>query len=83
MTVLVVSADNNEELSKTIYEVMERHPNVIHVETLLAVFSPQEEEKPNAEEPPHVISFNCPNCNSLIEVGSKFCHFCGWRFEPH
>ena len=40
--VLVVSADTNEDLSKTIYEVMERHPNVDHVETLLSVFSPAE-----------------------------------------
>lgn len=38
--VLVVSADNNEDISKTIYKVMERHPNVDHVETLLSVYSP-------------------------------------------
>ncbi len=80
--VLVISAANLEALSKTIYDVVERHPNVVHTETLLSVFYPPKAEKPiKVEEPPHIISFHCPNCHSLIEVGSLFCHFCGFIIE--
>ncbi len=38
--VLVIEAENLEELKKTIYEIIERHPNVIHTETLISIFHP-------------------------------------------
>jgi DNA-binding Lrp family transcriptional regulator len=39
--IAVVEADNSEELTKIIYEMIEQHPNVVHTETLLSMFTPQ------------------------------------------
>jgi len=80
--VLVVKADDLQGLSKIIYDIIEKHPNVLRTETQLALFYPPKEEKrPKIERPPSVISFHCPSCNSLVEVGESFCHFCGYKFE--
>jgi DNA-binding Lrp family transcriptional regulator len=80
--VLVVKADDLQHLSRIIYDVLEKHPNVIDTRTLLALFYPPKEEKhERAAKPPSVISYHCPSCNNLIEVGSAFCHFCGFKFE--
>jgi DNA-binding Lrp family transcriptional regulator len=38
--IAVIEADNSEELTKIIYEMIEQHPNVIHTETLLSMFTP-------------------------------------------
>lgn len=38
--VVVVEADDLEELRKIIYEMVEQHPNVSHTETLLSIFHP-------------------------------------------
>ena len=38
--VTVIEADNSEELAKTIYEMIEANPNVVHTETLLSMFVP-------------------------------------------
>jgi len=38
--IAVVEADNSEELTKIIYEMIEQHPNVIHTETMLSMFTP-------------------------------------------
>ena len=38
--VTVIEADNSEELAKTIYEMIEANPNVVHTETLLSMFIP-------------------------------------------
>ncbi len=38
--VLVIEAKSLQELAKIIYEVVERHPNVVHTETLVSVFPP-------------------------------------------
>jgi hypothetical protein len=39
--IAVIEADNSEELTKIIYEMIEQHPNVVHTETLLSMFTPQ------------------------------------------
>jgi DNA-binding Lrp family transcriptional regulator len=39
--IAIVEADNSEELTKIIYEMIERHPNVVHTETMLSMFTPQ------------------------------------------
>jgi DNA-binding Lrp family transcriptional regulator len=38
--VVVVEADNLDELRRIIYEMVEQHPNVVHTETLLSIFHP-------------------------------------------
>ncbi|MHC3130250.1 MAG: Lrp/AsnC ligand binding domain-containing protein [Candidatus Bathyarchaeota archaeon] len=38
--IAVVEADSPEELTKIIYEMIEQHPNVVHTETLLSMFTP-------------------------------------------
>jgi len=38
--IAVIEADNSEELTKIIYEMIEDHPNVVHTETLLSMFTP-------------------------------------------
>jgi DNA-binding Lrp family transcriptional regulator len=39
--IAVVEADSSEELTKIIYEMIEDHPNVVHTETMLSMFTPQ------------------------------------------
>jgi hypothetical protein len=39
--VAVIEADSSEELTKIIYEMIEQHPNVVHTETLLSMFTPK------------------------------------------
>lgn len=39
--IAVVEADNSEELTKIIYEMIEQHPSVVHTETMLSMFTPQ------------------------------------------
>lgn len=76
--VLVISAKNLDELSKTIYEAVEKLPNVVKTETLVSLFHPEATPKRPPKEPrPSVISFHCPSCNSLNEQDAKFCSFCG------
>ena len=38
--VAIIEADNSKELSRIIYEMIEAHPDVIHTETLLSMFTP-------------------------------------------
>ena len=38
--IAIIEADNSEELTKIIYEMIESHPNVVHTETLLSMFTP-------------------------------------------
>lgn len=78
--VLVISAKDMEELSTTIYDVVEKHPEVEHTECLLALPYLPEQEPPSSPETYTVISFNCPSCNTLNERGSVFCQFCGYVF---
>lgn len=42
--VAVVEAKDMKELKKTIYEVIEQHPDVSHTETLLSMFAPETKE---------------------------------------
>ncbi|MGA2783502.1 MAG: Lrp/AsnC ligand binding domain-containing protein [Candidatus Bathyarchaeia archaeon] len=77
--VLVIKADDVQSLNKIIYDVIEKHPNVVATETLLSLFYPPKEEPHNVERPPSVISYHCPSCRNLIEAGSTFCHFCGFK----
>jgi uncharacterized protein with GYD domain len=39
--IAIVEADSSEELTKIIYEMIEAHPNVVHTETLLSMFTKQ------------------------------------------
>jgi len=39
--IAVVEAESSEELARIIYEMIEQHPNVVHTETLLSMFTPQ------------------------------------------
>jgi len=38
--IVVVEAESLEELQRIIYEMVERHPNVLHTETLISIFHP-------------------------------------------
>jgi DNA-binding Lrp family transcriptional regulator len=38
--VVVVEAENLQDLQKIIYEMVEQHPNVVHTETLVSIFYP-------------------------------------------
>jgi len=38
--VAIIEADNSEQLSKLIYEMIESNSNVVHTETLLSMFVP-------------------------------------------
>ena len=80
--VLVIAAKDMEELSSTVYDVLEKHPNVVHTEVLVSMPYPPAEKPVQHEERYTVISFNCPSCNSLNEQGVVFCHFCGYVFQP-
>lgn len=44
--VVVIEADDLEELRKIIYEMVEQQPNVVHTETLLSIFHPITPETP-------------------------------------
>lgn len=79
--VLVLAAESLESLSKIIYEVVEKHPNVVHTETLIAMPYPSEQEKAEVKELPMVVSFHCPSCHNLIEQGSSICQFCGYTLK--
>jgi DNA-binding Lrp family transcriptional regulator len=39
--IAVVEAKSSEELTRIIYEMIEAHPNVVHTETLLSMFTAQ------------------------------------------
>jgi DNA-binding Lrp family transcriptional regulator len=39
--IAIVEAESSDELTKIIYEMIEQHPNVVHTETLLSMFTPQ------------------------------------------
>jgi DNA-binding Lrp family transcriptional regulator len=38
--VVVVEAESLDELNRIIYEMVEKHPNVIHTETMISIFHP-------------------------------------------
>lgn len=78
--VLVISAKNMDELSQTIYEVVEKHHNVEHTEVLVSLPYPPEEKPHLPTERYTTISFYCPSCHALNEQGSTLCHFCGFVF---
>jgi DNA-binding Lrp family transcriptional regulator len=82
--VLTIAAKDMAELSKTLYDVIEKHPSVERTECLISIpYPPTEEEAPRHPERFSVISFQCPSCNSLNERGAAFCQFCGYMFnEP-
>ncbi len=79
--VVVISAKDTEELSRTIYDVVEKHPNVERTECLLSIPYPPEEKPAPRPESYTVISFHCPSCNALNEQGAAFCQFCGAVFK--
>ncbi len=39
--IAVIEAESSEELTKIIYEMVGQHPNVVHTETMLSMFTPQ------------------------------------------
>ena len=78
--VLVISAKDMEELSKTIYDVVEKHPEVEHTECLVTVPQPPEEAPSAPPETVTVSSFSCPICNSVNRRDAQSCHFCGYLF---
>ncbi|MGD0637393.1 MAG: Lrp/AsnC family transcriptional regulator [Nitrososphaerales archaeon] len=79
--VLVISAKDMDELSKTMYDVIEKHPNVEHSECLISIPYPPEEKPKAPAETYSVISFACPSCNGLNRQGAAYCHLCGYAFE--
>jgi DNA-binding Lrp family transcriptional regulator len=80
--VLVITAEDMDELSKTVYDVVEKHPNVEHTECLVSIPYPPEEEAHPPSETNTVSSFYCPSCHALNEQGSVFCQSCGFVFKP-
>ncbi|MDJ0271004.1 MAG: Lrp/AsnC ligand binding domain-containing protein [Aigarchaeota archaeon] len=80
--VLFVSADNVEQLSQRVYEILAKQPNVVKVETLVCMPSPAEEPVTHKkEEIKLVTSFHCPSCRALNEVDALVCSYCGYRFR--
>ena len=79
--VLVLAAEDLDELSRVIYEVVEKHPNIVHTETLLALPYPPKEVKRPPEKPHTMLSFHCPSCHNLVEQDSTFCPFCGYKLK--
>jgi hypothetical protein len=79
--VLVIAAKDMDELSATIYDVIEKHPGVEHTECLVSIPYPPEEKPRPPPERYSVMSFHCPSCHALNERGSVFCHFCGFLFK--
>lgn len=78
--VLVIAAEDMDELANKIYDVVEKHPNVEHTEVLVSVpWSPSEKPTPPADRPA-VLAFNCPSCNTLNQRGATYCSFCGFVF---
>jgi len=43
--VIVIDTENLEELTKTVYEVIEQHPNVVRTETLISILEPSTDAK--------------------------------------
>ena len=86
--VLVIAAKDEAELASTLYDVIEKHPNVERTECLISV--PQSAQDEDDKRQPvrdtesfSIISFQCPSCNLLNERGAVFCQFCGYVFnEP-
>jgi hypothetical protein len=80
--VLVITAKDMNELSKVLYEVIEKHPNVLKTETLISIPYPPT-KKPPTPPPERVslISIHCPSCNALVERGLKFCPYCEFPLE--
>jgi uncharacterized protein with GYD domain len=37
--IAIIEADSSKDLTKIIYEMVEAHPNVVHTETLLSMFT--------------------------------------------
>ena len=79
--VLVIAAKDMDELSATIYDVIEKHPGVEHTECLVSIPYPPEEKPRPPPERYSVMSFHCPSCHALNARGSVFCHFCGFLFK--
>ncbi|MEM2905579.1 MAG: Lrp/AsnC ligand binding domain-containing protein [Candidatus Bathyarchaeia archaeon] len=44
--VIVVEAEDFQHLNRIVYEVIAQHPNVVHTETLIAMFHPASPEAP-------------------------------------
>jgi hypothetical protein len=78
--VLVISAKNMEELSRTVYDVVEQHPEVEHTECLVTLPYPQEEKPRPPPETQAVTSFDCPICNTSNRQSAISCQFCGYLF---
>jgi uncharacterized protein with GYD domain len=38
--IVIIEADNSEQLTKIIYEMVEKNPYVVRTETLLSMFTP-------------------------------------------
>jgi len=79
--VLVIAAKDMDDLSSTIYDIVEKHPNVEHTEVLVSIPWPPAEVPAPPKERYSVVSFNCPSCNSLNPEGAKYCSFCGFVFK--
>ncbi|MDW8084303.1 MAG: Lrp/AsnC ligand binding domain-containing protein [Candidatus Caldarchaeum sp.] len=80
--VLVVSANSLDELSRKVYEIVSKQPNVVKVETLVCLPTPTEEKiQRKREEIKLVTSFHCPSCHALNEVEAAVCFFCGYKFK--
>ena len=79
--ILVISAKDMDELSQTIYDVVEKHPNVEHTECLVSVPYPPEEKPGPPAERYTVTSFHCPSCNTMNKRTSTSCRFCGFIFK--
>ena len=72
--VLVIAAKDEAELASTLYDVIEKHPNVERTECLISV--PQSAQDEDDKRQPvrdtesfSIISFQCPSCNLLNERG--------------
>jgi len=78
--VMVIAAKDMEDLSDTIYNIVEKHPNVEHTEVLVSIPWPPADAPAAPQDYNPVLSFNCPSCNSLNEKGATYCHFCGYVF---
>jgi len=79
--VIVLIASDIDELSKRVYEIIEKHPFVEKTETLICLPYPEEEKPKPLKEQELITSFHCPSCHALNEVGAAMCYFCGYSFR--
>lgn len=75
--VIVISAKDMNELARTIYEAIEKLPNVERTETLISIFPPEAPKERAKERGPSVVAYHCYSCGTLNSQDAHLCSLCG------